>query len=77
MAIFAAINIVLTLIANFVPFVTVFLVIFLPLTSAIVEVACKDKYFPIYGFGTLGLCIAVSFWNLDSVIFTKSFNIKL
>lgn len=69
MSIFAAINIVLSFAAGYIPFLTVLLVILLPLTSAVVEVACDDKYFPIYAFGTLGLCFAVTFWNLDFAIF--------
>lgn len=69
MAIMAAINIILSLLSAFVPFLTVFLVIFLPITSALVEVSCEDKYFPIYAFGTIGLCFAVSFWNLDFALF--------
>lgn len=69
MALFAAINVVLSLPTLFVPYLSVILVIFLPLTSAIVEVACEDKYFPIYALGTLGLCFAVMFWNIDFAIF--------
>ena len=69
MALFAAINVVLSLPTIFVPYLSVILIIFLPLTSAIVEVACEDKYFPIYALGTLGLCFAVMFWNIDFAIF--------
>lgn len=69
MALFAAINVVLSLPTLFVPYLSVILIIFLPLTSAIVEVACEDKYFPIYALGTLGLCFVVMFWNIDFAIF--------
>ena len=63
MAIVAAINVILSFMTNFVPFLTVVLIIVLPLTSSIVEVACEDKFFPIYAFGTLGLSFAVTFWK--------------
>lgn len=69
MAIMAAINIVLSLIGAFVPFSYIFLIIVMPLTSALVEILCKDRYFPIYAFGTVGLSIAATFWNLDFTIF--------
>lgn len=69
MALFAAINVVLSALTYITPFLSVVLVIFLPLTSTIVEVACKDKYYPIYAFGTIGLTFAVTFWNLDFAIF--------
>lgn len=69
MALFAAINVVLSALTYITPFLSVVLVIFLPLTSALVEVACKDRYYPIYAFGTIGLTFAVTFWNLDFAIF--------
>lgn len=69
MAIMAAINVIFALLTAFVPFLSVALVIFLPLTSALVEIECKDKYFPIYAFGTIGLSIAATFWNIDFTIF--------
>lgn len=65
----AGINIVLSIFGYFVPFLSVILVIFLPLTSALVEVNCETKYFPIYAFGTIGLSIAATFYNIDFTIF--------
>lgn len=67
MAIMAAINVVFSFLSDIVPFLGVILVIFMPLTSAIVETACEDKYFPIYAFATIGLSVVVT---LSSFTFT-------
>ena len=69
MAIMAAINVVFSVLTLFVPLLSVILVIFLPLTSAVVEVCCKDRYFPIYAFATIGLSIVVSLSVIDFTIF--------
>ncbi len=69
MAIMAGINVLLSLLAGFVPVSAIFLVIFLPLVSTLVEVFCKDKYYPIYAFATIGLSFAVSFWNYEATVF--------
>lgn len=69
MAIMAAINVVFSVLTLFVPLLSIILVIFLPLTSAIVEVCCKDRYFPIYAFATIGLSIVVSLSVIDFTIF--------
>lgn len=69
MALMAAINVIFSLLTNFIVFLGVALVIFLPLTSAIVEITCKDRYFPIYAFATVGLSIVVSLSSFDVTIF--------
>lgn len=65
----AAINIVFSFLTNFVPFLAVLLIIFLPLTSAVVEVCCKDRYFPIYALATIGLSIVVTLSSFDFTLF--------
>lgn len=65
----AAINVIFSLLTNFVPFLAVLLIIFLPLTSAVVEVCCKDRYFPIYALATIGLSIVVSLSSFDFTLF--------
>ena len=69
MAVMAAINVLLSFMTTFVPFLGVFLIIFLPLTSAIIEISCKDRYFLIYAFATLGLSIVVSLSSFDFTLF--------
>lgn len=69
MAVMAAINVVFVLMTTFVP-VLMFLIIFvLPLTSTIVTLFCKKRYFPIYAFATVGLCMLVTFWNISDTLF--------
>ena len=60
MAIMAAINIVFVLLCNILPVLLFLLVFILPLTSVIVTIYCKKKYFPIYFIVTLLLCFAVT-----------------
>ena len=69
MALMAAINIIVAELAGLSPIVSVFLVLVLPLTSALVELCCKDRYFPIYAVATFGLSLALTFWNLETTIF--------
>ena len=69
MGIMASINIIVALLAAFFPVISLFLVLILPLSSALVEVYCKDRYFPIYAFATMGLSIVVTIWNMETTIF--------
>lgn len=69
MAFFVAINVICSFLTTVLPLVSVVMVIFLPLTSAIVEVTCKDRWFPIYAFATIGLSIVVSLSSIDFTIF--------
>lgn len=69
MALMAAINIIVAELAGLSPIVSLFLILVLPLTSAVVELCCKDRYFPIYAVATFGLSLALTFWNLETTIF--------
>lgn len=69
MAIMAAINVIFVLLTTLVP-VLLFLIVFvLPLTSVIVTLNCKKRYFPIYAVVTVGLCMLVTIWRIDDTIF--------
>ncbi len=69
MALMAAINVVFVLLTTFIP-VLLFLIVFvLPLTSVIVTLHCQKRYFPIYAFATVGLCMIVTIWKIDDTIF--------
>lgn len=69
MAFFVAINVICSFVAIYAPVVSVALIIFLPLTSAVVEINCKDRWFPIYAGATIGLSIVVSLSQIDFTIF--------
>ena len=69
MAMMAAINIIVSVIAAFSVIASIFLIIVLPLTSTIVVLTCPEKYFPIYAFATIGLSIVVSLHSIDFAIF--------
>ena len=69
MALMAAINVIFVLITTFFPVMFFLIVFILPLTSAIVVVHCKKRYFPIYAFATIGLCLICTIWKIDDTIF--------
>ena len=69
MAFFVAINVILSFVAVYAPLVSIILIIFLPLTSAVVEINCKDRWFPIYALATIGLSIVVSLSQIDFTLF--------
>lgn len=69
MSFFTAINVICSFLTTIVPVVSIILIIFLPLTSAVVEVNCKDRWFPIYAFATIGLSLVVTLQSIDFTIF--------
>ncbi len=72
MGIMAAISIIITVLLAvtdmFFVGLSLFVMLLLPLSSAIVEVCCKDRYYPIYFFATLGLALVATLWNIQSTI---------
>lgn len=69
MGLMAAINVVFVLLTTFVPILFFLIVFVLPLTSTIVALHCNKKYFPIYAFATIGLCLLVTIWKIDDTLF--------
>ena len=69
MGIMAAINVIFVLMTYFVPFLLFVLVFILPLTSAIVTLYCKKKYFPIYAIATTAICFLVTINNFTDTLF--------
>ena len=57
MAIMAAINVIFVLMTALLPPLMFVMVFVLPLTSAVVTLFCKKRYFPIYAIATVGLCL--------------------
>ena len=69
MSFFVAINVICSFLTTIIPVVSIVLIIFLPLTYAVVEINCKDRWFPIYAFATIGLSIVVTLSSIDFTIF--------
>lgn len=69
MAIFCAINIILSLISALMPFVSIFLFLLMPLTSVIVTIFCKMKFYPIYFCASILLSFIVTIWNSETTLF--------
>ena len=57
MAIMAAINVIFVLLTAILPPLMFLIVFVLPLTSAVVTLFCKKRYFPIYAIATVALCL--------------------
>ncbi|MFA5235313.1 MAG: hypothetical protein WC399_00455 [Bacilli bacterium] len=69
MALMAALNVLFAFVATFVPMAGLFLVIALPLASALVALRVELRYYPIYFVATLGLCLVVTLQQLETTIF--------
>ncbi|MCD8204341.1 MAG: YybS family protein [Coprobacillus sp.] len=69
MAIMAAINVVFVLLTTFVPVLMFLIVFILPLTSTMVTLCCKRKYFIIYAVVTILLCMLVTMYNISDTLF--------
>jgi hypothetical protein len=69
MAIMAAVNAIFSLIAALVPVASLFLMIVLPLSSAIVFLFCKHRYYVIYAVATITLCLLVTIFDMSFTIF--------
>ena len=69
MALMAAVNVIFVLLTTFVPVLFFLIVFVLPLTSVVVTIHCKKRYFPIYAVATVGLCMICTIWRIDDTIF--------
>ena len=69
MGLMAAINVIGIIIMNFVPIMFLPFALFMPLSSTIVTLFCKKRYFPIYAVATTGLCFLVSINNISDTLF--------
>lgn len=69
LAIMAGIDALLSLVSALLPASALFLLFFIPFTSALVAYYCQARYYPIYLFGALGVCIAVSAWDFQNTLF--------
>lgn len=69
MALMAAINVVFVLLTTLLPVLLFLLVFILPLTSTIVTIFCKKKYFIIYAVATTALCLLATIWDIGNTLF--------
>ena len=69
MAIMAGVNAIFSLIAALVPIASLFLMIALPLSSAIVFLFCRHRYYPIYAIATIILCLLITLFDMSFTIF--------
>lgn len=68
-AIMSALTIILSVLANFIPFMSIFLIVFLPFVAALVAIMCDLKLFPIYFFATILLSIVFDLPNFINIAF--------
>lgn len=69
MAMMAAINIIISVIAALSSIAGIFLIIILPLTSVLVAMYCDNRYYIIYAVATFGLSIVATLWNMQTTFF--------
>lgn len=71
MAIMSAINVIFVVLTNLLPVLMFLLVFILPLTSTVVTILCKKKFYLIYFIVTFGLCLLVgyTFTIFDTLIY--------
>lgn len=66
MAIMAAINLIFIIFATYLPISILILIIVLPLVSTVVAYFCLKKFYLIYAFASIGLCLL---FNITDTIF--------
>lgn len=69
MAIMAAINVIFSVVALFLPLISFVLMLVLPLTSVLVVLFCKEKYFIIYAVSTVIICLLITMSDAQNTIF--------
>ena len=68
MALMAALNVIFSLLSVLLPVLFFLLIFVLPLTSTLVCIFCKKRYYAIYAFATIGLCLLINFYQITEVI---------
>lgn len=68
MALFVALNLIITVYATYLPLSGYIVILFLPLISTIYCLNTKKRYFPIYFIVTLGLAICFSIQDLTTTL---------
>ena len=68
-AFMAGLDAIVALIAGLLPLSALFVMLLVPLTSACATVFCKNRYIPVYLFSAMGICLALSAWNITNTVF--------
>ena len=68
-AIMTGLTIVLGVLTNFIPFMSLFLIVFLPFVAALVAIVTDLKFFPIYALSSILLSVVVDAQNFLNIIF--------
>lgn len=68
MAMFSAINIIFSVIASFLPIFSLMLILIMPLTSTLVTLFCKNRYYIIYAVASIGLSLVATLYNMEYTI---------
>ena len=66
MGIMTAINLIFIVLATYVPFLMLLLILLLPFISAVVSYYCQKRYYIIYALASIGLCFI---FNISDTIF--------
>lgn len=69
MALMSAINVVVTLLTCFLWYLAIVLILILPLTSVLVGLYCKKRYYPLYIICSLLLCYLVTIYDPINTLF--------
>jgi len=69
MAFAAALNAIFSVLLAFVPFSDLFVLLFLPLVSALVGLLCHKKYLPIYLLAAIGVSLASTAYDMQATFF--------
>lgn len=69
MALMSAINVIVSLLISFIFYLAIILVLILPLTSILVGLYCKKRYYPLYIICTLLLCFLVTMYDPLNTLF--------
>lgn len=69
LSIMAAVNAVMAIIATLLPLSAFFIILVLPLVSALAAVYCEDKYLLPYAVGASLVAVGATAYNLESTIF--------
>ncbi len=68
-SVMAAVNVLLSVVASFLPLGGLLVMLLLPPASALTGLLCKGRYCLIYAVASLGLSLAVTAYNYESTLF--------
>ena len=69
MGLLAALDAVMALFGALFPAASLFLLLLIPISSALVALLCPYRYLPVFVLAAFGVSMGVSFWNFQSTLF--------